>query len=164
MKNIYDDTFREMTHDILPGEDWRKFKAQGIAESNLLFSAISPASAIGVMQIMPSTGKDLGYSVEDLKDPEKNIDAGITYMKMMYKFWKNISDNEERWRFALASYNAGMGNIRSAMRRANREGYVTDVWSCVSPFLKRVTGKHSKETINYVARVEKFYKKLLTEG
>lgn len=164
MKNIYDDIFRETTFEIIPGEDWRKFKAQGFSESNLLFDVISPVGAIGVMQIMPATGKELGYTVDELKIPEKNIKAGITYMRKLYSYWKKIDDAEERWRFALASYNAGMGNIKSAMRKANREGYITNVWSCVSPFLKRVTGKHSKETINYVARVEKIYKRLLREG
>lgn len=58
----------------------RQFKQ----ESGLNPDAVSPKGALGVAQVMPKTGKALGYSAEDLKDPAKNIDAGAKFMAQMY--------------------------------------------------------------------------------
>ena len=131
--------------------NWLRLKAQGIAESNLKPAAISHCGAIGIMQIMPATGKELGYTEKELLDPEKNIQAGATYMIKMLEMWKRkIPDIKERWYFALASYNAGAGNIRSARRRALVDGWCSFDWCTVSHKLKEGTGKHSKETITVV--------------
>ena len=163
MKSKYDQVFLEKTQQLLPDFDWRKFKAQAMAESNLQLLAVSHAGAIGLMQIMPPTGREMGYTESELQNPTQNIEAGIRYMKKMFHYWKQIEDDNERWQFALASYNAGMGNIKAAFNKARRADYESDVWSCVSPFLSKVTGRHSKETINYVARVIKKFKKLESE-
>lgn len=139
---------------------WLRLKAQGIAESNLEPTAISHCGAIGIMQIMPATGKELGYTEKELLNPEKNIQAGATYMIKMLKMWELIPCFSERWCFALASYNAGAGNIRSARRKAIINRWESMDWCTVSQQLKELTGKHSKETINYVARIKRFYREL----
>jgi membrane-bound lytic murein transglycosylase F len=141
--------------------NWLRLKAQGMAESNLKPEAISHCGAIGIMQIMPATGKELGYTEKELLDPEKSIQAGATYMIKMLEMWKRkIPYSSERWCFALASYNAGAGNIRRARRRAIINGWESLDWGAVSQELRNVTGKHSKETINYVARIKRFYREL----
>ncbi len=158
MNNIIENLTKTYTVLIMEkGFDYRKILAQIKAESNFDYKAISKAGAIGLMQVMPSTAKDFGYKKEELFDPERNLECGIIYMQKMLNMWDKISVEEERWYFALASYNAGIGNIKSAQRRARRENYEAFDWTCVSQKLWDITGKHAKETINYVARVKRYY-------
>jgi soluble lytic murein transglycosylase-like protein len=68
--------------------------------------AVSPAGAIGLMQIMPDTGRDLGYTPEQLRDPAINIEAGAKYLKQLLDQFGGDAE------LALAAYNSGMGNVR----------------------------------------------------
>jgi hypothetical protein len=61
----------------------------------------SPAGAVGIMQVMPATGKDFGFSIEDLKDPDRNIDAGLTVLKSY------LAQFPEDPRLGVVAYNAG---------------------------------------------------------
>ena len=65
------------TYDV----DWLLMAAQGYQESQLNQGARSKVGAIGVMQVMPATGKDLG--VGDISQIEPNIHAGVKYMRWM---------------------------------------------------------------------------------
>lgn len=91
----------------MPFEDWKWFKAQGMAESNLNPLAVSPMGAKGIMQLMDRTSKDLG--VTDVFDPESNIQAGIKYDSWLWKWLKGEGD---RRRKMFASYNWGIGNVK----------------------------------------------------
>jgi len=55
----------------------------------------------GIMQVMPNTGKGMGYTNKDLADPDKNIEAGLKYLK------KNLDAFEGDARLATIGYNAG---------------------------------------------------------
>jgi tape measure domain-containing protein len=67
-------------------------------------NVVSRAGAIGPMQVMPGTGAQLGYSREQLFDPESNIRAGLTYLaQMIERFGGDVSK-------ALTAYNAGPGH------------------------------------------------------
>lgn len=58
------------------------------------------AGEIGIMQVKPATGEMMGFSVEDLSQPETNIKAGLTYLKQgIQKFGDPV--------LAVAGYNAG---------------------------------------------------------
>lgn len=142
--------------------DWKQFKAQGIAESNLDPTAVSPAGAIGIMQIMPKTGEWLGYTKPQLFDPGMNIKAGIEYMMKMWQQWVgHIFDQNELWYFCLASYNAGPGNIDKAFMAAKKDNMEFRDWSVVGGlYLPSITGKHAPETLNYIARVKWHYRTL----
>lgn len=59
---------------------------------------------IGIMQIKPGTAKEMGFSVDDIKDPEKNIDAGLTYLK------KSLDMSGGDPRLAAVGYNAGVNH------------------------------------------------------
>jgi membrane-bound lytic murein transglycosylase MltF len=68
--------------------DYVLMAAQGYQESQLDHSVRSPVGAIGVMQVMPATGKDL--AVGDITQLEPNIHAGVKYFRfMMDEFYKD---------------------------------------------------------------------------
>lgn len=144
----YDLSFRRWGEFYFPFEDWRWFKSQGIAESNLDPSAVSWCGAVGVMQIMPATAKELG--VNNRWDAEQSIQGGVKYDQKVDRFFKEVKCQTERRKFMFAGYNAGMGNIQKAKKLAD-----SNIWDTVTNFLPLVTGKHSIETINYVKRIHK---------
>lgn len=86
------------------GLDVGKLKKQIQTESSFNPQAVSPAGAMGLMQLMPGTAKDLG--VRDPFDPAQNIDAGARYMRQM------LDANEQDMKKALAAYNWGPGNLK----------------------------------------------------
>ena len=74
------------------------------AESNYRVTAVSPAGAQGLMQLMPATAQELG--VEDPFDITQNIDGGARYLRQML----DLFDGDVR--HALAAYNAGPGTVK----------------------------------------------------
>ena len=76
--------------------DYLLMAAQGYQESTLDQNVKSPVGAIGVMQVMPPTGKEL--NVGDISEVEPNIHAGVKYMRfMMDQYFKDepMDDSEQ---------------------------------------------------------------------
>lgn len=140
----YDRFFRKYTkHYFGPHVDWRWFKAQGIAESGLEPKARGPAGGRGIMQVLPSTFKEIAkYNPHllDVDDPRWNIAAGIYYDRQMYRKWnKQGLDFDERLALTFASYNAGPGRVRKAYRRAAKKDGGVSSWEQVAPHSPSIT-------------------------
>lgn len=102
------------------GWDWVLMKSLIYEESMFDPGNESWAGASGLMQLMPSTAREMG--VTKINDPEQNIRAGSEYLKKMYANWENIPDSIQRIKFAMASYNCGFGHIKDAQRLARKYG------------------------------------------
>ncbi len=89
---------------IRHGLDPALVDAIAYVESRYRPAAVSPAGAVGFMQIMPATAAELG--VEDLTDARQNIEAGAAYLRAMLDAFDNNIEH------ALAAYNAGPTAVR----------------------------------------------------
>ena len=158
--NKYDDSFRRWSAYYLPEVPWYWLKAQCWQESRLNPRAISPVGAKGLCQFMPPTWKDmqnkLGFS-EDPFIPDLNIQAAASYMSDLRRIWNRRNrNNVQVHSLALASYNAGAGNILKAQKLSGNKR----LWCEIEPYLVQVTGKNSEETIHYVEVIWRYVKEL----
>ena len=145
----YDRHFRKYTkHYFGPHVDWRWFKAQGIAESNLNPKARGPSGGRGIMQLLPATFKEIknrNPHLLSIEDPRWNIAAGIYYDRKMFRWWnKDGLDFDQRLAFTFASYNAGFGRIRKAYRRAGGADEPVTDWDQVAPHSPSITRGYVK--------------------
>jgi len=106
--------------------DWRLVASQVYQESKFDPRVSSWAKASGLMQLMPETAIELG--VTNRSDPEQSIKGGTKYLKRIWKKFEHIPDSIQRTKFAMASYNCGMGHVFDAQRLAEIEGLKRDVW------------------------------------
>lgn len=114
-----------------------------MVESGFKAHAKSHAQALGLWQFMPATGKSLGLEnnwwYDGRRDVVKSTDAALTYLQRHY-------DNTQDWLLALASYNAGYGNVLKAIKRYEKKHGKSEslptFWQ-ISKYLPR-------ETQNYV--------------
>lgn len=123
----YDDIFRREADKI--GWDWRLLAAVARNESNFNTRAMSSQGALGIMQMMPRTAAKFGLTGDDIYDPDKNITAGVLYIKHLDFVFKDIENREERIKFILAGYNAGPGHVFDAMRIAEKYGSNPHLWN-----------------------------------
>jgi membrane-bound lytic murein transglycosylase MltF len=135
--------------------DYVLMAAQGYQESQLDQSARSRVGAIGVMQVMPATGKDL--AVGDIRLTEHNIHAGVKYFRfMMDEFFKDEPmDDLNKGLMTLASYNAGPGRIRQLRRETAKRGLDPNRW--FGNVERVVSERIGRETVNYVGNIYKYY-------
>lgn len=123
----YDDLIKKYAPSI--GWDWRLLSSQVYKESKFDPKTRSWRGALGLMQIMPRTGKSYGFQPKDLLIPEKNIIAGTKHLANLENQWKKvIQDSLEVIKFTLGSYNVGKGHVDDAIRLAEKYNLATDVW------------------------------------
>jgi len=135
--------------------DFLLMAAQGYQESRLDHSAKSPVGAIGIMQVMPETGKEL--RVGDIRQLEPNIHAGVKYMRTVIdtNFKDEPMDRLNKGLFAFASYNAGPGRVRQLRREAEKRGLDPNVW--FGNVEQIASERIGRETVTYVSNIYKYY-------
>jgi membrane-bound lytic murein transglycosylase MltF len=108
--------------------DYLLMGAQAFQESGLDQQAKSPVGAIGIMQLMPQTGKE--QTVGDISELDASIHAGVKYMRfMMDQYFKDEPmDRLNKGLFTFASYNAGRGRIRQLRKEAEKQGLDPNLW------------------------------------
>ncbi|MEY2855523.1 MAG: Membrane-bound lytic murein transglycosylase precursor [Pseudomonadota bacterium] len=135
--------------------DYLLMAAQGYQESTLDHSVRSPVGAIGIMQVMPATGKE--QKVGDITQVDANIHAGVKYMRfMMDQYFKDEPmDDLNKALMTFAAYNAGPGRLRQLRREAEKQGLDPNVWF---GNVERVASqKIGRETVTYVSNIYKYY-------
>jgi membrane-bound lytic murein transglycosylase F len=124
--------------------------------------ARSPVGAYGLCQFMPGTAKDVGRVLKVTPDqfwlPEVSIRAAAFYMGKLSQSWKSPRPPMDRHKLALGSYNAGIGHLLKAQKLCEGRLY-DEIIIC----LPMVTGRHSKETIDYTQKItDRWYPAMLT--
>ena len=146
------------------GFDPLMLAAQGFQESQLNQKARSHVGAIGIMQLMPATGKQMG--VGSISVADANIHAGAKYMnELMAKYFPDAHfSGSDRTLFAFASYNAGPGNIAKMRKLAVQRGLDPNKWFNNVEIV--VAEKIGIETTTYVRNIYKYYAayKLITDA
>jgi membrane-bound lytic murein transglycosylase MltF len=135
--------------------DYLLMAAQGYQESALDQNAKSRVGSIGVMQLQPATGKQLG--VGDITATEPNINAGVKYMRYMRdRYFKDQPMNTlNKDLFTFASYNTGPARIAQLRKEAAQRGLNPNVWFGNVEAIASERGYG--ETVTYVSNIFKYY-------
>ncbi len=173
----YDNLFKKHSETI--GWDWQLLASICYQESRFNPNVVSWAGAEGLMGIMPNTARAFGVTPDDLKDPDKGIHTGVACLIRFRQGFSKITDPQEKIKFTLASYNAGIGHIYDAQRLAEKYGKDPTKWDDnVAEYVRLKNDpyyyndpvcKHGylrgSETYNYVREViqrYEYYKKQAT--
>ena len=123
----YDDLFKAQA-SALPWS-WHLLAAIAYQESRFDASVVGWSGARGLMGIMPSTGRIYGASKEALLNPNESIRVSVRCLMDTEKSFRDIANLEERLKFTLGGYNAGIGHVQDAQRLASKYGYDAKVWT-----------------------------------
>jgi len=135
--------------------DYLLLAAQGFQESQLDQSKRSRVGAMGIMQLMPDTGKAM--KVGDVSQAEPNVHAGAKYMdQIMETYFADAElDEQNRTLFAFAAYNAGPARVAKLRKLAAEQGYDPNKWFNNVEWV--VADKVGQETVTYVRNIYKYY-------
>lgn len=146
--------------------DWLMIGAQAYQESRFDQSKVSPAGAIGIMQIMPATAAGPAVGIPNIRTAKNNIHAGVKYLRHLrdtYYSDPKLSSLDQTL-FSFAAYNAGPSNVARSRKRAKSMGLNPNIWlGNVEIAAGRTV---SQEPVTYVRNIYKYYVayKLLAEG
>ncbi|MGD8273842.1 MAG: lytic transglycosylase F [Desulfobacterales bacterium] len=137
--------------------DYLMIAAQAYQESGLDHSKESPAGAIGVMQLLPTTAADPNVNITDINKLENNIHAGTKYLRFIInQYYKDEPmDNVDKLLFAFASYNAGPAKVNRLRKETADMGLDPNVWFHNAEIAAaKIIGR---ETVQYVGNIYKYY-------
>lgn len=146
---------------------WELVAAIGYQESHWRPNAKSPTGVRGFMMLTRATAKELG--VKDRLDADQSIEGGARYFsKQLARIPKEVKGKDRYW-FALAAYNMGMGHVYDARALAEKLGLDKNSWQDVRTILPKLTQKKYFKTLRhgyargheakrYVAQVRSFWR------
>ena len=163
----YDKLIKKYAGEL--GWDWRMLAAVIYQESKFSINTVSHRGATGLMQVMPATASY--YGITDLLDPEENIKAGTMHLARLQKMYGDSGMTDaERFKFVLASYNAGEGRIADCRRLAEARNLDNTRWDDILKVIPSMRdeatlretylkfGKfNGTETVNYVENILNIY-------
>lgn len=131
--------------------------AQAYQESKLDHSKVSPAGAVGIMQVLPSTAADPNVNISNVTRIENNIHAGVKYLDFLRQryFTDDAISDADRLYFSWAAYNAGPAKINKLRQIAKKRGYDPNQWFFNVEYI--AAEKIGRETYDYVANIHKYY-------
>lgn len=124
--SLYDNIFKQ--YAVTCGWDWRLIAAQAFQESAFDPQAVSYMGAMGLMQLMPSTARQVGVSQSEVFNPQSNVRGATKLISQLNSHYSSITNPDERINFILAAYNAGPGHVDDARSLARKYGKNPDVW------------------------------------
>jgi len=129
--------------------------AQGYQESRLDQQTRSRVGAVGLMQLMPQTGRALG--VGDIYKADPNVHGGAKYMaQLMDDNFKNVPfDEQNHDLFAFAAYDMGPEKIQSLRRQAEAEKLDPNLW--FNNVERVAAARIGREPVRYVRNIYKYY-------
>ena len=137
--------------------DYLMVAAQAYQESQLDHSKVSPAGAVGVMQLLPSTAADKNINIPDIHELENNIHAGTKYLRFITDryFADEGIDPENKMLLSFAAYNAGPARITKLRDEAKTQGLDPNQWfrNIEIVAAKRI----GQETVQYVSNIYKYW-------
>lgn len=137
--------------------DWLLLAAQGYQESQLDQSTKSPAGAVGIMQIKPSTAADRNVGIENVYDLENNIHAATKYLDFLRRQYFDSPDIDpfNAMLLSLAAYNMGPGRMNQMRKKAEAQGLNPNEWfGQVELIAAKEIGR---ETVQYVSNIFTYY-------
>jgi len=172
----YETTIKKHAEEY--GFDWRLILAVMKQESSFMEEAKSVKGATGLMQIMPTTSREVAHLLEikDMAKPRNNIRGGIFYLRRLYAMFDGCEESD-RIKLALAAYNAGLARLYDAQEMA---AYMHDnpgTWRSIKDALPLLSKRYytlhrniwvgekprngwfgsARETIGYVENIMDYY-------
>jgi membrane-bound lytic murein transglycosylase MltF len=137
------------------GFDYLLLLAIGFQESRLDQSHVSPMGAVGLMQVMPATGREM--DVGNIRLPGPNVHAGVRYLRRVMDQYFNEPQLTplNRMMFTFAAYNAGPGRINRLRDEASRLGFNRNEWFGNVELV--VADRVGLEPVHYVRNILKYY-------
>ena len=139
------------------GFDWQLLAALAYQESRFDHTQKNKSGAVGLMQVLPSTGKDKNIGIRNVHLLENNIHAGVKYLAFLKnKYFNDVRIRpRDQVRLALAAYNAGPGKIQRVRAKTKQMGLDPNRWfrNVELATLKMV----GQETVRYVSNINKYY-------
>jgi membrane-bound lytic murein transglycosylase MltF len=129
--------------------------AQGYQESRLDHQARSPSGAVGIMQLLPSTAREL--NVGNIHELEPNIHAGAKYVRFIIDsyFDDDSIDELNKTLLAFAAYNSGPNRISRLQDTTRERRLDPNIWFGNVELV--VSEKVGAEPVTYVSSIFKYY-------
>lgn len=172
----YDSYFKKYAKEI--NWDWRLVAAIAFHESGFDSTRVSRVGAAGLMQLMPGTAQSFGLDKYSVFEAEKNIEAGVQYIKSLNLLFRNVLTAEDKVKFVLASYNSGPAHVIDAMSLTEKYGKNKYKWvDNVEYYFQRKNqseyyndevvkfGKfNAAQTLNYIREVHETHLKYMEQS
>ena len=142
--------------------DWQLLSAIAYQESRYRHDVRSHRGAVGLMQIMPRTARQLGYTDAQLEDPKVSVEIALKLLHTIegtFRFPESMPE-ADRMKVILAAYNAGPGFILRVRKEAASEGAAYNNFATLSSYITR-EGTHG-ETVEFANKVYKRYRQYLS--